>query len=323
MSDQPRVFAMHRLPAPVEARLNSRFTVEWNRDDGTVPIERVVDAARDADAIVSTVTDPVPAAVFQTRPRRLGIVANFGVGVERIDLVAAAQAGVRVTNTPGVLTECTADLTMALLLMTLRRAGEGERLVRAGAWTGWRPTQLLGRRATGRALGIVGMGRIGQAVARRAHHGFGMTIRYHARRPIDPAVASSLGAQWQPLDELVATADIVSLHCALTPETTGLIDRRRIGLMRPEAIVINTARGGLVDEDALAEAIASGRLAGAGLDVFQGEPAIHPRLRALENVVVLPHIGSATVETRVAMGMLVADNLEAFFEGRPLPSAVA
>ncbi len=263
-------------------------------------------------------TDQVPADIFEQPGRRLRIVANFGVGVNLIDLAAATRAGVVVTNTPDVLTDCTADLTIGLMLMALRRLGEGERLVRAGRWDGWQPTQLLGRRVSGLTLGIVGMGRIGRAVADRARLGFGMTVRWAGR---DPGSAAHAGRM--ALDDLLRTVDVVSLHCPATLETIGLLDARRIGLLRPDAVLINTARGALIDEIALAEALRTGRLRAAGLDVYREEPRVPAELLALDNVVLLPHLGSATVETRTAMGMLAADNLDAFFAGSPPPNRVA
>ena len=316
------LFALHRLPPVNEARLSARFDVTWNTADGDVPVAELVARAECFDGFISTVTDPLPIEVF--RPGgRLRIVANFGVGVNLIDLDAARRAGVVVTNTPGVLTDCTADLTIALMLMTLRRLGEGERLARSGAWLGWRPTQLLGRRMSGKTLGIIGMGRIGQAVARRAGAGFGMRVLAAMHRPVPPPLPPGIAVEWCPLDELLSRSDVVSLHCPATPETAGLLDRRRLGLMRPDAILINTARGALIDEPALVAVLEAGRLGGAGLDVFQHEPMVPARLRELPNVVVLPHLGSATEETRTAMGNLVADNLEAFFGGRTPPHRVA
>jgi lactate dehydrogenase-like 2-hydroxyacid dehydrogenase len=321
--NQPRLYSLHRLPAAVEARLGSIFAVDWNEADTDLSVDRLVEVVGRYDGLITTVTDPVPARVFDEATSRIRIVANFGVGVDLIDLGAAARRGVVVTNTPGVLTDCTADLTMSLILMTLRRAGEGERLIRAGRWTGWRPTQLLGRRVTGTTLGIIGMGRIGRAVAARARHGFQMSIRYASRRRLEPADEAALDARWVPLDDLLTEADVVSLHCPLTADTVGLLGRRRLGLMRRDAVLINTARGALVDEGALIEVLTEGRLRGAGLDVFRDEPKVDRRLWALENVVLLPHLGSATVETREAMGMLAADNLEAFFAGRAPPNRVA
>jgi len=320
-SRRPTVALLHPLPPAVERELLDRYElIRRERDDDPTVAELRALAGR-AEAIVSTVTDMVPAEVFEVGGP-LRIVANFGVGYERIDVRAARAAGITVSNTPGALTDCTADLTIALILMVLRRAGEGERLVRGRGWTGWRPTSLLGRRVTGRALGVVGMGRIGTAVARRARHGFGMTIKYHSRTRAAPELEAELGAESLPLDRLLAEVDVVSLHCPLTRETERLIDERRLGLLGPDAVLINTARGGLVDEDALAAALGEGRIAGAGLDVFRDEPAVSPALLGLENVVLLPHLGSATIETRTAMGMKVVANLDAFFGGRPVPDPV-
>jgi len=320
-SRRPTVALLHPLPPAVERALSDRYElIRRERDDDPTASELGQLAGR-ADAIVSTVTDTVPGEVFAVEGP-LRIVANFGVGYERIDVGAARRAGVVVTNTPGALTDCTADLTIALILMVLRRTGEGERLLRAGRWTGWRPTSMLGRRVTGLTLGVIGMGRIGAAVARRARHGFGMTIAYHSRSRAAPELEAELGAEPLPLAQLLARGDVVSLHCPLTPETEGLIDERRLGLLRPDAILINTARGGLVDEEALAAALREGRIAGAGLDVFRGEPAVSPALLGLDNVVLLPHQGSATIETRTAMGMRVVANLDAFFGGDAVPDPV-
>ncbi len=307
----------------MEAELSRDFEVARRPDDTDPGANELAQAADRFDALVPTVTDWLPPSVFARPGGRLRIVANFGVGVERIDLEAARRHGVVVTNTPGVLTDCTADLTLALMLMTLRRLGEGERMLRAGGWTGWRPTGFLGRRLTGRTLGIVGFGRIGRAVARRAAHGFGMRVLYHSRTPAPAEVEAASGAEWHSLDSLLAESDVVSLHCPATPETEGMIDAERLARMRPGAYLINTARGTLVDDDDLVAALRSGHLAGAGLDVFADEPHVSPELLALESVVLLPHLGSATVETRTAMGERVLANLRAFFRGEPPPDRVA
>lgn len=321
MPELPRLLCLARLPAIVEERLTSSFAVEWWPAPSVDPT-RLVAAAAEFDALMPTVTHAVPAAVFEAPGRRIRVVANYGVGVNLIDTAAARRAGVAVTNTPDVLTDCTADLAMALVVMTMRRLSEGERLVRDGKWAGWTPTHHLGRRVSGATLGIVGMGRIGRAVAARAHHGFGMRILYSTRSPLDEAVARELNATERPLESLLAESDAVSLHCPATPETTGLIDARRLAMMPPGAVLINTARGVLVDEDALVDALRHRRLAGAGLDVFRDEPTVSADLLGLDTVTVLPHLGSATVETRTAMGMLVADNLDAFFAGRTPPGLV-
>jgi len=251
-------------------------------------------------------------------------VANYGVGHSHIDTAAAAAAGVVVTNTPGVLTDCTADLTLALMLAVSRRLGEGERELRAGRWTGWRPTHLIGARISGAVLGVIGFGRIGQAVARRAHHGFGMRVIFQNRSAVDPGIAQACGAEPRATVEAVlAEADVVSLHCPGGTANRHLIDAARLALMKPGAFLINTARGEVVDEAALAAALREGRLGGAGLDVYEREPAVHPDLLALENAVLAPHLGSATQTTRMAMGMKALENLEAFFAGRPPPDRVA
>ena len=269
-------------------------------------------------------TDRLTSEILSAIPRRAGIVANFGAGVNHIDLEAARRAGIVVTNTPGVLTDATADLTIALLLAVARRTGEGERLVRSGAWTGWGPTQMLGRSVTGMTLGIVGMGRIGRAVARRATRGFGMRALYHQRRPVEAAELAGVDVERaRDLDDLLARSDAVTLHTPATPETRHLIDAARLARMRPGAFLINTSRGEVVDEAALAGALASGTIAGAGLDVYEHEPQVPAALLGLENVVLLPHFGSATVETRIAMGQLAVDNLEAFLRGDPPPNRIA
>jgi lactate dehydrogenase-like 2-hydroxyacid dehydrogenase len=318
------VFVVRRLPVAIEAQLRDRYDVDLNATDETYPLERLVAAARDADAIVPTVVDDVPAAVFAAPGRRVRIIANYGVGFDRIDLAAARAQGVVVTNTPGVLTEDTADLTMMLLLAAARRAGEAERQLRAGGWAGWRPTHMLGTRVNGATLGIVGYGRIGAAVARRAYRGFGMRVLFvNPSTPDARAVADAAAERCTSLEQLLPLCDFVSLHAPARQETRRLIDAPRLTLMRPGAILVNTARGDLVDENALANALERGALAAAGLDVFEREPAISDRLRALENVVLLPHIGSATTSSRIAMGVRVLANLDAFFRGAEPPDRVA
>ncbi|MSP82194.1 MAG: D-glycerate dehydrogenase [Alphaproteobacteria bacterium] len=316
-----RIVVTRRWPADVEARLATMADVAFNRDDRPFDADQVTAALATAYILLPTVTDRIGAAVLGTRPRTR-LIANFGVGVNHIDLAAAKALGIAVSNTPGVLTDCTADLAMTLMLMAARRAGEGERHVRSGAWVGWRPTHMVGSRVTGKTLGIIGMGRIGQAVARRAHAGFGMTVLYHSRQRLDGAIEAALGATKVPLANLLARSDFVSLHCPSTPETRHIIDAARLAAMRPTAILINTARGDVVDEAALASALGEGRIAAAGLDVYEREPAIEAALMGLENVVLLPHLGSATAETRTAMGDCVLDNVAAFLAGRPLPNPV-
>jgi lactate dehydrogenase-like 2-hydroxyacid dehydrogenase len=321
---RPRVFVVRRLPATIEAQLSNRYDVELNPTDETYPLERLVAAAREADAIVSTVVDDVPGEVFDAPDRRIRLVANFGVGFDRIDVAAARRHGVVVTNTPGVLTEDTADLAMMLLLAAARRAAEAERELRAGEWEGWRPTHMLGTRVNGATLGIVGYGRIGAAVARRAYRGFGMRVLFvNPSTPDTRAVADAAAERSETLEALLERCDFISLHAPARPETRRLLDAERIARMRPGAILVNTARGDLVDENALADALERGALAAAGLDVFEREPFVSQRLLALRNVVLLPHIGSATTSSRVAMGVRVLANLDAFFRGLEPPDRVA
>jgi len=313
---KPVVILTRRWPAPVEEAMRALFDLRVDLDDRPRNRDELREALRTADAVCPTVTDRLDASVLDIDGVRARVLANFGVGFNHIDLDAARRRGLTVTNTPGVLTDCTADLAMTLLLMTARRAGEGERLIRTERWSGWCPTQMLGTRVTGKTLGLVGFGRIARALARRAHHGFGMRVLFSTPHPPADDVCAALGATpCASLEELLAGADFVSLHCPGGAATRHLIDARRLALMKPSAFLINTARGDVVDEQALAVALAGGRIAGAGLDVFEGEPQVHAALKALDNLVLLPHLGSATVETRVAMGMRVVENLQAFFAG--------
>ena len=319
MTGRPTVVVTRRLPEPVETELTSDFDARLNTKDAPLGPDGLREALRNADALLCTVTDKLTAEVLSVEPRRARILANFGVGFNHIDTEAAKARGLAVSNTPDVLTDATADTAITLLLMVARRAGEGERQVRAGQWTGWRPTHLLGTQVTGKTLGLVGMGRIARAVAQRAHHGFGMKVIFHDPYPPPPDVAAALGAEPRAsLEQVLSEADFVSLHCPATPETRHLMNRQRLGLMRRDAFLINTARGDVVDEAALVEALAAGRLAGAGLDVYEKEPQITPALLTMENVVLLPHLGSATRETRVAMGRRAIENLRLFFSGSPL-----
>lgn len=317
-SGRPSVVVTRRLPAPVEAQLARDFDVRLNHDDRPFSATQLQEALRTADALLPTVTDRLTAEVLAAEPLRARILANYGVGFNHIDVNAAKARGLTVTNTPDVLTDDTADDAMLLLLMVARRAGEGERHVRAGAWTGWRPTHLLGTKVSGKTLGLIGMGRIGRAVARRAHHGFGMRVIFHDPYPPPPGVAAELGAESRgSIEAVLQEADFVSLHSPATPETRHLINAQRLALMKPSAFLINTARGDIVDEAALVAALQAGRIAGAALDVYEREPQVTPALLAMENVVLLPHLGSATQETRVAMGLRACDNLTAFFAGTP------
>lgn len=298
------------------------FDVITNASDQPLGRDGLLAAMRDADVLVPTVTDRIDAAMIDECGDRLGLIANFGAGIDHIDLTAARNRKIIVTNTPGVFTDDTADLTMMLILSVPRRLGEGSRLVRDGGWTGWAPTQLLGRSIGGKRLAIVGMGRIGQAVAHRAR-AFGMEVTYHNRRPLPGSIETMLGARFEPdLDRMLAEADVITLHCPASAETHHLLDQRRIGLLKPGAFVINTARGDLVDEDALIAALQEGQLGGAGLDVFAREPAVDPRLIALPNVVTLPHLGSATVEGRSIAGEKVIANIRFWADGHRPPDQV-
>jgi lactate dehydrogenase-like 2-hydroxyacid dehydrogenase len=320
---RPSVVVTRRLPGVVEEELIRDFDARLNRDDRPLGPTGLQDALRSADAVLCTVTDRITADVLSVEPLRARMLANFGVGYNHIDTNAAKSRGLAVSNTPDVLTEATADVAMTLLLMVSRRAGEGERHVRTGAWTGWRPTHMLGTQVSGKTLGLVGMGRIARAVARRAHHGFGMRIIFHDPYPPSAPEAAALGAEpRERLEEVLEESDFVSLHCPATPDTRHLMNRERLARMRRSAFLINTARGDIVDETALVEALADGTIAGAGLDVYEREPEVSPELLAMENVVLLPHLGSATQETRVAMGQRAVENLRLFFTGAPLRDPV-
>ncbi len=324
MTDRPRVVATRRLPAAVEAALVERFDGVPSPDDRPLGAEALQRLLAEADGILATVSDRFTAEVLAAYPLRTRIIANFGVGVDNIDLAAATAHEIAVTNTPDVLTDATADLAITLMLMVMRRAGEGERVVRGGRWNGWGPTFHLGREVTGKTLGVVGFGRIGQAVARRAQRGFGMRVLCWAPRGVAPERLADSGATpAASLDALLAEADVVSLHAPSTPETRGMINARRLAQMKPGSVLVNTARGDLVDDDALIAAVMSGHLFGAGLDVYRGEPRLDRRYLGMERVVLLPHIGSATLETREAMGMRAIANLTAFFAGETPPDRVA
>ncbi len=318
----PRIAVTRKLPAAVEDRLRAaRLDVEFNETDTLYDRDRLTHALQQADGILLVVGDPIDGAVLDAEGRRrTRIIANFGVGVNHIDLEAARARGIVVTNTPGVLTDATADLALALILAATRRMSETEAILRRGEWSGFSPTGWLGMSLQGKTLGIIGMGRIGQATARRAVLGFGMNCVYFNRSAVGPF---DFPAEARPtIEDVMREADVVSLHCPGGGANRGLISRDRIALMKPAAYLVNTARGDVVDEPALVAALAEGRIAGAGLDVFAKEPQVPAELIALPNVTLLPHIGSATLETRTAMGLLAADNLIAYFEDRPLPSRV-
>jgi len=318
-----RVLVTRRWPAEVERALFDKFDVVLNEKDTPLNQAELAAAMGEFDVLCPTVSDRIDAAVIQGGDR-VKLIANYGVGFDHIDLLAAKAKGIAVTNTPGVLTDATADIALTLMLMATRRASEGEREVRAGKWSGWRPTHLVGSALHGKVLGLVGMGRIAIATARRAHHGFGMKIAYYGRRPADPAIAEELGAEFYPvLTDLLGASDVVSLHIPGGAETANLIDASALSYMKRGSYLINTARGGVVDHDALADALKSGQLAGAGLDVYPQEPKVPEALLGLENAVLLPHLGSANAETRIAMGMKALANVAAFAEGKPLPDPVA
>jgi lactate dehydrogenase-like 2-hydroxyacid dehydrogenase len=306
-----RILLTRRWPDAVEARLTANYDVTRNLSDAPMDAAALAQAMRDYDALCPTVTDRITREIIMTEGRRARIIGNYGAGFEHIDLDAARDAGVAVTNTPDVLTDATADIAMTLILMATRRAGEGERELRAGAWSGWRPTHLLGQSLRGKVLGLVGYGRIARAVAERAR-AFGLEVAVHSR---SQAAAVPDGAYHASLDSLLRVADIVSLHAPGGAATRHMIDADALAVMKPDAVLVNTGRGTLIDEVALADALANGTIAGAGLDVYADEPRVHPALIGLPNVVLLPHLGSATRETREAMGMKVADNLDRFFAG--------
>jgi lactate dehydrogenase-like 2-hydroxyacid dehydrogenase len=313
---KPKIIVTRRWHEAVEKILVERYDTQLNEDDHPFTVTEMQDALRNADAVLPTVCDKVDAAALGIDNIRAKILGSNGVGFNHIDLDAAKAAGLTVTNTPEVLTDCTADLAMTLIMMVARRSGEGERHVRSNSWTGWRPTHMMGTSVTGKTLGMIGMGRIARAVASRAAHGFGMKIVFHDPFPPSADDIKGLNAtQCNSPEEVYAQADFVSLHCPGGKATYHLIGKEAFAAMKPGAFLINTARGDVVEEAALVEALRSGQIAGAGLDVFEKEPVISADLMAMENVVLLPHLGSATQETRYAMGMRVVENLEAFFAG--------
>jgi glyoxylate reductase len=319
---KPSVVVTRRLPEAVETRMMELFETRLNRDDRPMSQADIAEAAKAADVLVPTVTDRIDRALIDAAGSRLKLIASFSTGVDHIDLAAAHARGITVTNTPGVLTEDTADMTMALILAVPRRLIEGERAVREGKWTGWSPTWMLGHRIWGKRLGIIGMGRIGRAVAKRAA-GFGLSVHYHNRRRVHPDVEAELQATyWESLDQMLAHMDIVSVNCPHTPATYHLLSARRLRLLKPQAYIVNTSRGEVIDEDVLAEMLRTGSLAGAGLDVFEHEPSVNPKLLRLDNVVLMPHMGSATIEGRQAMGEKVIINIRTFADGHKPPDRV-
>jgi glyoxylate reductase len=319
---KPLVVVTRKLPDVIETRMMELFDARLNLDDRPMSKTELIEAVKDADVLVPTITDRIDAGVLSQAGPALKLIANFGTGVDHIDLATARSRNITVTNTPGVLTEDTADMTMALILSVPRRLAEGERLMRAGTWGGWSPTFMLGHRISGKRLGIIGMGRIGQAVARRAK-AFGMSIHYHNRKRVHPDLETELEATyWESLDQMLARMDVITVHCPHTPATFHLLSARRLKLLTPHSYLINTARGEIVDENALTRMLIKGELAGAGLDVFEHEPAVNPKLLEMDNVVLLPHLGSATLEGRVDMGEKVLINIKTFSDGHHPPDRV-
>ncbi|MEP5730265.1 MAG: D-glycerate dehydrogenase [Sulfitobacter sp.] len=316
------VVVTRRLPDAVETRLSELFDVKLNHDDVPMTRAELSEAMKTADVLVPTVTDEIDAAMIGQAGEHLKLIANYGAGVDHIDVATARQRGVLVSNTPGVLTDDTADMTMALILGVTRRMSEGMAMMQKDTWTGWAPTALLGGRVSGRRLGILGMGRIGQAVARRAA-AFGLQIHYHNRRKLHPEIEDGLEATyWESLDQMVARMDVISVNCPHTPNTFHLMNARRLKLMKPDAVIVNTSRGEVIDENALTRMLRAGEIKGAGLDVYEHGTQINPRLRELDNVVLLPHMGSATLEGRLEMGEKVIINIKTFDDGHRPPDQV-
>ena len=319
---KPIVIVTRKLPDAIETRMMELFDTRLNLDDKPMTKAALIEAVKVCDVLVPTVTDRIDAAIVSNAGPELRLIANFGTGVDHIDLAAARQRGITATNTPGVLTEDTADMTMALILAVPRRLTEGVRLLRSGEWTGWSPTHMLGHRIWGKRLGIIGMGRIGSAVARRAR-AFGLSIHYHNRRRVDATLEGELEATyWDSLDQMLARMDIVCVNCPHTPATFHLLSARRLKLLQPHAYVVNTSRGEVIDENALTRMILAGELAGAGLDVYEHEPAVNPKLVQLDNVVLLPHMSSSTIEGRIDMGEKVLINIKTFVDGHTPPDRV-
>ena len=319
---KPKVILTRKLPETIETRMRELFDATLNDSDKALSRDELEMAVKTADVLVPTVTDKIDADLIAKAGSQLRLIASFGTGVDHIDLAAAEARGITVTNTPGVLTEDTADVTMALILAVPRRIAEGDALARSGQWRGWSPTGMLGHRINGKRLGIVGMGRIGEAVARRAR-GFGLSVHYHNRKPVHPETEAELEATyWESLEQMLARVDIVSVNCPHTSATNHLLSRERLSLMQRSAYLVNTSRGEVVDEIALADLLAQRHIAGAGLDVYSSEPEIPAGLRDLPNVVLLPHIGSATIEGRLQMGDKVIINVQTFWDGHTPPDRV-
>lgn len=321
-SDRLSVVVTRRLPDPVEQRLGELFNVRLREEDTPMTREELIAAVQEADVLVPTLTDRIDAGLIGQAGERLKLIANYGAGVDHIDVQTARERGVLVSNTPGVSADDTADMAMGLILAVTRRLPEGLAVMQSGNWQGWAPTRLLGGRIAGRRLGILGLGRIGQAVARRAA-AFGMEIHYHNRRRLRPETEDELAATyWESLDQMVARMDVISINCPHTPSTFHLMNARRLKLMKPDAVIVNTSRGEVIDENALTRMLRAGEIAGAGLDVYENGAEVNPRLRDLENVVLLPHMGSATVEGRLEMGEKVILNIKTFDDGHRPPDQV-
>ncbi len=319
---KPRVVVTRKLPDPIETRMMELFDVQLNLTDEAMSKTDLIEAVKTGDVLVPTVTDRIDAAILSQAGENLRLVANYGTGIDHIDLATARQRGITLTNTPDVLTEDTADMTMGLILAVSRRLTEGERRLRSGDWHGWAPTSMLGHRIYGKRLGIVGMGRIGQALARRAR-GFGLSIHYHNRHKLHEEVEQELEATyWESLDQMLVRMDVISVNCPHTPATYHLLSARRLRLLQGHAVIVNTSRGEVIDENALTRMLVGGEIGGAGLDVFEHEPAVNPKLVALDNVVLLPHMGSATFEGRIDMGEKVLINIKTFIDGHNPPDRV-
>ncbi|MBI4005916.1 MAG: D-glycerate dehydrogenase [Gammaproteobacteria bacterium] len=313
---KPRVIITRKWPEAAEAEAKKLFDVQLNKNDHPMTVAELQEALRTADAVCPTVSDTISAEVLSAQPLKCKILGNFGVGFNHIDLNAAKERGIIVTNTPDVLTDCTADIAMTLMLMVARRAGEGERHVRNREWTGWRPTHMMGTKVTGKTLGLIGMGRIARAMAHKAHHGFGMKIIFNDPYPPPKEIVDNLKAESRnTMEDVLQEADFVSLHCPGGKETYHLINKERLALMKPGAFLINSARGDVIDPKALINALKKGTIAGAGLDVYEGEPKVQEEFLTMNNVILFPHLGSASTETRVAMGMRAIENVNAYFNG--------
>jgi glyoxylate reductase len=319
---KPHVTLTRKLPDSVETRMRELFDTHLNEEDTPFTRDQLKEAMAQSDVLVPTVTDRIDAEIVAAAGKNLKLIASFGTGVDHIDLKATREAGITVTNTPGVLTEDTADVAMALILSVPRRIAEGDSLVRSGKWSGWAPTGMLGHRINGKRLGIIGMGRIGQAIARRAR-GFGMSIHYHNRRPVHADTETELEAtHWEDLGQMLSRMDIISVSCPHTEATHHLLSEEMLAKISSHAYLVNTSRGEVIDESALAEALMNNRIAGAGLDVYENQPQINENLITLKNVVLLPHIGSATIEGRLSMGDKVIINIQAFTDGHTPPDRV-